>query len=404
VRSETTEGGRRSGPAAAGSEAGTVLDFSFTEEQEELRRVLREFATKELRPRYAEWDRTATFPWELWQQLGELGVPGITVSEAYGGSGLGPVEAGIAAEEIARGDFNCAYAVILGGLVGGILENFGSAVVREQYLVPMARGRRVVGIAVTEAQAGSDVAEIRTRTEPVGGGVRLYGEKTGISLAMVADAFVVLARSGIEAGRPRFSAWLVPADSAGVVRQPFDDTGNRPIGRGALFFDGVDLPETYRLGAEGEGLRIVLGGFDLSRVLIALQCLGAAEASLDETREWVGQRRAFGRTLAEFEAVSFRLARHYATVDTLRWYCYRALWLRQAGRPHTVEAAICKWLAPRAAFEAIHDALLLHGQYGYTKDLPFEQRLRDVMGLEIGDGTREVQELIVARHLLGRRL
>lgn len=404
MKTRAARGGDGIVPTSVQSEAETVLDFSFTDEQEELRRVLRDFAAKELRPRYAEWDRTGTFPWEPWRRLGELGVTGITVSEAYGGAGLGPVEAGIAAEEIARGDFNCAYAVVLGGLVGGILEGFGSEAVRERYLVPMARGRRVVGIAVTEAQAGSDVAEIRTRAEPSAGGVRLYGEKTGISLAMVADAFVVLARSPAEEGRPRFTAWLVPTESAGVSRQPFDDAGNRPIGRGALFFDGVDLPSEYRLGAEGEGLRLVLGGFDLSRVLIALQCLGAAEASLDETREWVGQRRAFGRALAEFEAVSFRLARHYATLDTLRWYCYRALWLRQAGRPHTVEAAICKWLAPRAAFEAIHDALLLHGQYGYTKDLPFEQRLRDVMGLEIGDGTREVQELIVARHLLGRRL
>jgi cyclohexanecarboxyl-CoA dehydrogenase len=380
-----------------------VLDFSFTDEQEELRRVLREFALKELRPRYAEWDRTGTFPREPWRRLGELGVTGITVSETCGGAGLGPVEAGIAAEEIARGDFNCAYAVVLGGLVGGILERHGSDVVRERYLVPMARGTRVVGIAVTEAEAGSDVAAIRTRAEPTGAGVRLFGEKTGISLAMVGDAFVVLARTPGKGERPGFSAWLVPADAPGVSRQPFNDAGNRAIGRGALFFDGVPLGPEFRLGADGEGLRLILAGFDLSRVLIALQCLGAAEASLDETRQWVARRRAFGRALADFEAVSFRLARHYATLETLRWYCYRALWLRQEGRPHTVEAAVCKWLAPRAAFEAIHDALLLHGQYGYTKDLPLEQRLRDVMGLEIGDGTREVQELIVARHLLGRR-
>jgi cyclohexanecarboxyl-CoA dehydrogenase len=380
-----------------------VLDFAFSEEQEALRRVLREFAETELRPRYAEWDRQGTFPREAWQRLGDLGVTGATVSEQCGGAGLGPLEAGIAAEEIARGDFNCAYAVVIGGLVGGILERFGREVVREEYLRPMARGRLVVGIAVTEAQAGSDVAAIRTRTEPSGESTRLFGDKTGISLAMVADAFVVLARDGEKSDGSGFTAWLVPANQPGFVRQPIDDAGNRAIGRGTLFFDGVTLPPDYRLGAAGEGLHIVLSGFDLSRVLIALQCLGAAEASLDEARDWVGERRAFGRELAEFEAVSFRLARHYATLDTLRWYCYRALWLRQEGRPHTMEAAVCKWLAPRAAFEAIHDALLLHGQYGYTRDLPLEQRLRDVMGLEIGDGTREVQQLIISRHLFGRR-
>jgi cyclohexanecarboxyl-CoA dehydrogenase len=380
-----------------------VLDFAFSKEQEELRRVLREFAVAELRPRYTEWDRRGAFPWEIWERLGDLGVPGVTVSEQCGGAGLGPVEAGIAAEEIARGDFNCAYAVVIGGLVGGILERFGSERVREEYLRPMAQGRRVVGIAVTEAQAGSDVAAIRTRTEPSSGGARLFGEKTGISLAMVAQAFVVLARDGDRTGGSRLTAWLVPADRPGLSRQAMDDAGNRAIGRGTLFFDGVDLPPEYRLGAEGEGLHIVLAGFDLSRVLIALQCLGAAEASLDEARDWVAHRKAFGRELADFEAVSFRLARHYATLDTLRWYCYRALWLRQAGRPHTMEAAVCKWLAPRAAFEAIHDALLLHGQYGYSRDLPLEQRLRDVMGLEIGDGTREVQQLIISRHLFGRR-
>jgi cyclohexanecarboxyl-CoA dehydrogenase len=230
----------------------------------------------------------------------------------------------------------------------------------------------------------------------------LNGEKTGISLAMAADAAVVFAKTDPAAGARGVSAFLVPMDAEGVRRTRLQDMGSRGIQRGSISLSDVRLPPENLIGPEGRGFYQVMQGFDFSRFLIGLMCLGAAEASLDETIAYVKQRGAFGRPLAAFEGVSFVIAEQATLIEAARWLCYRGLWLRDAGRPHTKEAAMAKWLAPRTAVDAIHECLLLHGHYGYTQDLPLEQRLRDVIGLEIGDGTAQVQKMIVARELIGR--
>lgn len=178
--------------------------------------------------------------------------------------------------------------------------------------------------------------------------------------------------------------------------------GNIPIGRGSIVFDNVKIPLQYRVGDEDKGFYQVMNGFDLSRILIGLQCLGAAAQSLDETMEYVKNRYAFGQPIAKFEGVSFPIAAHYSQIELVRWQCYRGLWLRDKGKSHTMIASMCKWLGPKVAREAIHECILLNGHYGYTKDLPLEQRLRDVIGLEIGDGTAQIQKIVIARELLGR--
>jgi cyclohexanecarboxyl-CoA dehydrogenase len=162
------------------------------------------------------------------------------------------------------------------------------------------------------------------------------------------------------------------------------------------------VPASHRLGAEGTGFRQVMQGFDYNRVGIALACLGTAQVSLEETMAYVRERQAFGKSLASFEGVSFAIAEAATHIDACRWLCYRALWLADHGRPYTKESAMTKWWAPRLAADTIHQCLLLHGHYGYTSELPLEQRLRDVIGLEIGDGTAEVMKMIVARELMGR--
>jgi cyclohexanecarboxyl-CoA dehydrogenase len=378
-----------------------MVNFAFTEAQQEFARVVRTFARAELSPKYAHWDRTGEFPAEQWRKMGQLGITGICIPAAYGGQEADCVTAGIAAEEVARGDFNCGYALIENCLNGEILRHAHDTV-KARWLPGMARGDHVVAIAVTETRGGSDAASMQTRAVRHGDEYILSGEKSGISMVMPADAVVVFAKTDMDAGARGVSAFLVPTDLPGLSRTPLHDMGERAIQRGSLFLDDVCVPRDALIGNEGQGFYLVMNAFDYSRVIIALMCIGAAEQSLDETIAYVKQRQAFDRPLAKFEGVSFPIAEHATMLEAARWLCYRALWLRDQGLPHAKEAAMAKWWGPKAAVDAIHDCLLLHGHYGYTQDLPLEQRLRDVIGLEIGDGTAQVSKIVIARELFGR--
>jgi len=381
-----------------------VMDFAFSEEQVLLRRIVREFAAAELAPRYMEWDRSGEFPRALWRRMGELGLTGARVPLDYGGSALDAVSTGIATEETARGDFNLSYGVLMPALIGEVLRLHAGTRVKDQWLRPLASGEAVLGLALSEPGAGSDAAAITSRALRDGDDYVISGEKAGISLLMAADACVVFAKTDPDAGARGVSAFLVPMDAAGVTRIALRDMGSRAVGRGGLHLDGVRVPADARVGAEGRGFHSVMNGFDFSRFLIGLMCLGAAQASLNETIAYVKQRQAFGQMLARFEGVQFPIAEHATYIEAARWLCYRGLWLRDTDQPHTSEAAMAKWWAPKVAVDCIHDCLLLHGQYGYSQDLPHEQRLRDVIGLQIGDGTAQVQKMIIARELMGREV
>jgi cyclohexanecarboxyl-CoA dehydrogenase len=221
---------------------------------------------------------------------------------------------------------------------------------------------------------------------------------------MAAQAAIVFARTERDGGARGVSAFLVPLDLPGVARSPLRDMGTRVVGRAVLAFDHVRVPASHRIGEEGSGFYQVMQGFDYNRVGIALACLGVADVSVEETMAYAKERRAFGRPLAGFEGVSFAIAEAATHLEACRWLCYRSLWLADHGRPYTKESAMTKWWGPRLAVDTIHRCLLLHGHYGYTDELPFEQRMRDVIGLEIGDGTAEVMKLIVARQLMGREI
>jgi cyclohexanecarboxyl-CoA dehydrogenase len=379
-----------------------MISFSFSDEQNAFRQNLQAFVQKELLPFYTRWDREKTFPRETWRKMGKLGLTGMRVSAEYGGSEVDCVTSGIAAEEVGKGDFNAGYAVMLNALIGEILEQHGSSAIKQKWLKPFATGELLMGIAVTEPEAGSDAAAMKTKAVRDGDGYVISGEKSGISLALAADAFIIFAKTNPELGAKGVTAFIVPADADGVEVQGYEDMGNVPIGRGSIFLDQVRVPAENLIGREGQGFYQVMNGFDLSRVLIALQCIGAAEQTLAETMSHVKKRRAFGQPLAKFEGVSFPIAEHHTWLEMARWQCYRTLWLRDQGLPHTKEAAMCKWIGPNVARHAIHDCLLLHGHYGYTKEMPIEQRLRDVIGLEIGDGTAQTQKIVIARELLGK--
>jgi len=378
------------------------MDLAFSPEQDELVRTLRQFARRELAPRSAQWDKTGEFPWEAWRRMGELGLLGLRVPSAYGGQDADFLTFGIAMEEIGRGDFSCTYGIQLAGLAGEILGRSGSEAIKTRWLPPTASGEAVVALALTEPGAGSDAANLACRAERDGDDYVITGEKSGISLGMAAQAAIVFARTD-PAGRARgVTAFLVPLDRPGVSRSPLRDMGTRAIGRAVLAFDHVRLPASHRLGEEGTGFYQVMQGFDYNRIGIALACLGVAQQSVEETMAYVKERKAFGRAIARFQGVSFPIAEAATHLEACRWLCYRALWLADQGRPHTKESAMTKWWGPRLAVDTIHQCLLLHGHYGYTDELPFEQRMRDVIGLEIGDGAAEVMKMVVARELMGR--
>ncbi len=378
------------------------MDLGFTPEQEALARTLRQFARRELAPHSASWDRSGQFPWDAWRRMGELGLLGLRVPAAYGGQESDLVTFGIAMEEIGRGDFACTYGIQLAGLAGQILGRSATEEVKERWLPTVARGEAVMALALTEPGAGSDAASLACRAERDGGDYVLTGEKSGISLGMAARSAIVFARTDPAERARGITAFLVDLEQPGVSRSPLRDMGTRAIGRAVLSFDRVRVPASHRLGEEGTGFYQVMQGFDYNRIGIALACLGVAQQSVEETIAYVKERRAFGRAIARFEGVSFPIAEAATLLEACRWLCYRALWLADQRRPHTKESAMTKWWGPRLAVDTIHQCLLLHGHYGYTDELPFEQRMRDVIGLEIGDGAAEVMKMVVARELLGR--
>lgn len=239
--------------------------------------------------------------------------------------------------------------------------------------------------------------------ERVGDHYILNGEKTSISANQIAKGVITFARTGRPEDKARgVSAILVPLDAPGITTSKFSNMGQNSVGHGSIWFDNVKVPADHLLGDEGKGFAQVMQGFDFSRSLIGLQALGAARASLDETWAYIGERRAFGKPLGAFQGVTHQLADFDTKVEAARLMSYNALWLKDRGLPHTAEAAMTKWWPPLLAYEAIHACLLIHGHAGYSDTLPFQQRLRDVLGLHIGDGTAHIMKNIIARERAGR--
>jgi cyclohexanecarboxyl-CoA dehydrogenase len=371
---------------------------------EALRDTASRFAADRLAPFYMARETEGHIDRDLMREMGALGLIAPEAPERFGGVGLGAVAAGIVMEAIAYGDFNIAYVQLLGSLLTQIIAAHAPDALAQHWVPRILSGDGLVAIALTEPRGGSDAAHLMVRARRDGSDYLLSGEKTSISCADQADAVLVFARTGApEDGARGVSAFLVPTDADGIARTRFNDVGSRVVGRGSVFFDDVRVPDSARLGTEGAAFRQVMQGFDYSRALIGLQCCAAAQASLDETWRYVGTREAFGTTLGQNQGVAFPLAEGETRIEAARRLCYHALALRDAGRAHTTEAAMAKYLAPKTAVEVIHQCLLLHGHYGWSMDLPHQQRMRDVMGLEIGDGTAQIMNMIIARDRLTAR-
>jgi cyclohexanecarboxyl-CoA dehydrogenase len=344
---------------------------------------VRRFAADRIAPGFQERDRIRVLDRGLMREMGAMGFIAPELPAQFGGLGTGCLAAGVIHEEVARADLSISYINLLASLNGQILSHHGRPDVVAPWLARLTRGEALLAIALTEPRGGSDAANLRLQLERSGDDYVLNGEKTSISAADQADAL------------------LVPMDLPGITRSRFDCHGQRAIGRGSVFFENVRVPASHRLGDENKGFVQVMQGFDFSRALIGLQVLAVARVALEETWAYVAERQAFGKPLSAFQGVSHPLADLDTQVEAARLLCLQALWLKDRGAPHSAEAAMCKWWAPKLAYDVVHQCLLMFGHGGYDHG-PMEQRLRDVLGFQIGDGTAQIMKTIIARTRAGR--
>ena len=377
------------------------MDYGFDEDQEAYRQTVRRFAAKVLAPHYQSDDKTATFRRQQALDMAAMGLTGLRIPIRYGGQEASAVIAGIATEEVGRADFNATYLIINTALISDIIVRNATPQQQAAWLPGIATGQTVPCICITEPGHGTDAASLELKAIRTGTGWTLHGEKTSITLGMASDRAVVLARTGGPGARG-VSAFWVDLHHPTVTRSAFDDLGSRAIGRASLHFDGTPVEDGDLIGAEGGGFVSVMQGFDYSRAIIGLGCIGAAEASLDEALQWSRDRVAFGQPIGTFQGVAFPLAECATYLKGARHICLEALWRKDNGLEHSSEAAMAKFWAPKLATEVIHQCLLTIGHVAYSSEAPVGQRLRDVIGLEIGDGTAQVSKLVISRHLLGR--
>ncbi|MEZ5211045.1 acyl-CoA dehydrogenase family protein [Gordonia sp. PP30] len=377
------------------------MDYGFDDEQELFRTEMARWAGKVLAPHYQDDDKAARLRGQQVTDMAGMGLTGLRIPEEYGGQEASAVIAGIAAEEVGRADFNAGYLIINTALISDIIVRNATQRQKRDWLPGIASGATVPCIMITEPGHGTDAASLALRAEETENGWRLTGEKTSITLGMAADKAVVLARTGGPGARG-VSAFWVDMDAPGISRSAFDDLGSRAIGRASIFFDDVEVGRDRLIGEPGGGFVSVMEGFDYSRAIIGLLCLGAAQQSLDEALDWARDREAFGQPIGRFQGVSFPLAEAATYLAGARHICYEALWRKDEDLEHSAQAAMAKFWAPKLSVDVIHQCLLTLGHIGYSTEHKVGQRLRDVIGLEIGDGTAQVSKLVISRNLLGR--
>lgn len=377
------------------------MDYGYDTDTEAYRLELRRWAKKNLAPFSRSDDRAGVMRPDLMATMASMGLTGLRVPEEYGGQGATAVVAGMAAEEVGRADFTSVYVIINTALISDILVRNATAEQRERWLPGIADGTAIPALCVTEPGHGTDAASLEMAAVEDGDGWLLVGEKTSITLGLYATHGLILARTGGPGARG-VSAFYVDLDDDNLTRTGFDDLGGRANGRASLHFDHVRVARDDLVGEVGDGFVSVMQGFDYSRAIIGMGCLGAAQVSLEEALQWARDREAFGQPIGRFQGVSFPLAESATHLKGARHVCLEALWLKDNGREHNVEAAMAKFWAPKLATEVIHRCLLTFGHLGYENESPLGQRLRDVIGLEIGDGTEQVSKLVISRGLLGR--
>lgn len=311
---------------------------------------------------------------------------------------------GLACEEVSYADPSCGYLVFGANVAASLLATHGAPTVVKEWVPKLVRGEAVCCVALTEPECGSDASALTTRAERVGGGWRLTGEKTSVTQASHADVAIVLAQTDPVKKARGIAAFLVRTDDSSVSSQSFVDPGFKPLGRGSITMDHTFVSDEFVVGAPGAGFALIMREFDLTRTLIALLVTGAAQRAIDSAIEYSQRRTSFGKPLSAYQGVTFPIAEHSTYLEAVRALALHTLGLRMCGKPHTTQAAMLKWWAPQVAFNAINDSIVLHGQVGWSDELPLQALLRDVSAYQIGDGTPQIQKLIIARELIGREV
>ena len=378
------------------------MEFELNEEQQQIKRTIREFAEAELGPHTLEWDESQHFPVELRPKFAEIGVMGVLFPEEYGGAGMGYVEYATIIEELARVDPSIALSIAAHNSLGaGHIYIAGSEAQKEKYLAPLARGEHFSAWGLTEPSSGSDASSMRTVAVRQNGGWVLNGSKNFITNATFAETTVALAISNRAAGSHGISAFIIERGTEGFsVARKENKLGMRASDTAALVFDDCFVPDSNLIGEPGQGFIQAMNVLDGGRISIAALAVGCAQGAYEAALRYSKERYQFGRPIAEFQAIQFKLADMATEIDAARLLTYRAAALKHKGKVTTKESSMAKLYASEVAVRVADQSVQIHGGYGYIKDYPAEKFWRDSKLCTIGEGTSEIQRTVIARQLL----
>lgn len=377
------------------------MDFSLTQEQQMIQEMVRSFAQQEIAPYARELDQQHAFRKESFDRMAELGLFGIPFPEKYGGSDSGTIAYAIVVEEIGRacGGTGLSYAAAV-SLGATPFLNFGTEAQKEQFLVPMVKGETLGSFGLTEPNAGSDAGGTRTTARLEGDEWVLNGEKCWITNASYARQIICTAVTGEQNGKNIITAFIVPTDTAGVtIRSNYEKMGVRASNTCEIILDNVRIPKDYILGDQQKGFGQFLNTLDGGRISIAALSVGIAQAAFDKALAYSKERTQFGQSISKFQAIQFKLADMAMEIELARNMVYKAAWLKDAGKPFKKEAAYAKLFASEMGFKTCNQAIQIHGGYGYMGEYDVERHLRDIKLMEIGEGTSEIQRVVIARQL-----
>ncbi len=378
------------------------MQFELTDEQHQVKRMVREFAEAEIKPHVMEWDESQHFPRELFTKMGELGLTGVIFPEQYGGAGMGYIEYATVIEEIARvcGSIGLSVAAH-NSLCTNHIYQYASEAHKQKYVTPLAKGEKLGAWALTEPSSGSDASGMKTNAVRSNGGWLLNGSKNFITHGISGDTCVVLAITNREMRSRGISAFVVERGMKGFLAGKKENKlGVRASETASIIFEDCWIPQENLLGEQGRGFVNAMQILDGGRISIAALAIGIAQGAFEAALKYSQERKQFGQPIFEFEAIQFKLAEMATQIDAARLLTMRAAWLKDNKRPTTKESAMAKLYASEIAVRVSEEAIQIHGGYGYTKDYPVEKYWRDSKLCTIGEGTSEVQRLVIARQLV----
>lgn len=378
------------------------MEFELSEEQEQIKLSVREFAAAEIAPHVMEWDEAQHFPIELRPKLAELGLMGVLFPEQYGGAGLGYVEYATIIEELSRVDGSVGISVAAhNSLCSNHIYQYGTEAQKQKYLVPLARGEHLGAWGLTEPGAGSDASGTKTTAERKDGGWVINGSKNFITHAISADTCVAFASSDRSKHSKGITGFIFEKGRKGFAPSKKENKlGLRASETASVVFEDCYVPDENRLGEEGEGFANAMEILDGGRISIAALAVGIAQGAYESALRYSGERQQFGKPLREFQAIQFKLADMATQIDAARLLMYRAARLKDQGKRTTKESSMAKLFASEVSVRVCEEAIQIHGGYGYTKDYPPEKYWRDSKLCTIGEGTSEIQRIIIAREIL----